>query len=213
MKNYNVNFVDKNTLQINGLGDDPLWDKANVLTDFISPWDNQEIKKIELRSIWDSERIFFYYKVFDNEVHVERKNDTIDSINNSDRVEIFFRENASLNPYYCLEIDPDPRIMDFIAYPEKKFHFGWNWPENHLMVKSNINEHYFTVEIAITIQSLKELNLLKNSVIETGFYRAKYIKKEDETYEPIWISWVNPNTETPNFHIASSFGTLTLLEP
>ncbi|WP_343618849.1 sugar-binding protein [Flavobacterium sp.] len=213
MKNYNVNFVDKNTLQINGLGDDPLWDKANVLTDFISPWDNQEIKKIELRSIWDSERIFFCYKVYDNEVHIERKNDTIDSINNSDRVEIFFRENALLHPYYCLEIDPDPRIMDFIAYPEKKFDFGWNWPENHLMVKSNINEHYFTVEIAITIQSLKELNLLNNSVIETGFYRAKYIKQEDETYEPIWISWVNPNTETPNFHIASSFGTLTLLEP
>jgi hypothetical protein len=210
MKNYNVNLIGKNTLQINGSGDHPLWEKANVLSDFVSPWDDQKPKKIELRSVWDSEKLFFYYKVLDNEVHIKKKDDTIDSINNSDRVEIFFRENASLNPYYCLEIDSEARVMDFIAYPDKKFNFEWNWPEKHLSVKSNISETYFTVEIEISIQSLKELNVLKNNRIETGFYRAKYLKQENETHEPVWITWVNPNTPTPNFHIASSFGTLIL---
>ena len=78
---------------------------------------------------------------------------------------------------------------------------------------SNIKgEHsYFTVRIAISIQSFKDLSLLKENLIETGIYRAKYKKIEHEKeYQPTWITWVNPNTNKPNFHIKSSFGILEL---
>ncbi|MBZ4037523.1 carbohydrate-binding family 9-like protein [Flavobacterium sp. 17A] len=210
MKNYEVNSVEKGTLQINGFGDHPLWEKAAVLTDFISPWENHEPKKIELRALWDSENVFFYYKVWDNEVYIDKTDDTAESIANSDRVEIFLRKDADLSPYYCFEIDPEPRILDFIAFPNRNFDYEWKWPENHLQVKSNQNENYFTVEIAISIESLKQLKLLNGNTIEAGFYRAKYIK-QNETYEPVWITWVNPNTPTPDFHIASSFGKLILI--
>ena len=211
MKNYNVNLIKENTLKINGLGNNPLWDTADILTDFVSPWDAVEPGKIELRALWDVENIYFYYKVYDNNVHIVSKDDSVDSIGESDRVEIFFRTDTALNPYYCLEIDPTPRIMDFIAYPQKQFDFDWNWPKNDLMVKSKIEKDFFVVEIAISIQSLKNFNLIKNNTIEAGFYRAKYIIQENKLFKPTWISWVNPTTETPNFHIASSFGTLTLL--
>nr|WP_294788919.1 carbohydrate-binding family 9-like protein [uncultured Flavobacterium sp.] len=212
MKNYEVNSVEKNTLKINGFGDNPQWEKAAVLTDFVSPWENHDPKKIELRALWDSENLFFYYKVFDNEIYIDKTDNSAESIANSDRVEIFFRKDQALNPYYCLEIDPEPRILDFIALPNRKFDYAWTWPENHLDVKSNQNENYFTVEIAVSIQSLRELNLLKGNTIEAGFYRAKYIKQRDERYEPVWITWVNPNTPAPDFHIASSFGKLTLID-
>ncbi|MBF4517008.1 carbohydrate-binding family 9-like protein [Flavobacterium sp. ANB] len=210
MKNYNVNRIEKNALQINGLGNNSLWNNAETLTDFISPWDDLEPEKIELRALWDTEYIYFSYKVYDTNIHIDRKDDSVDSIAESDRVEIFFRTDEALNPYYCLEIDPTPRIMDFIAYPNKKFDYDWNWPENDISVKSNIKEDYFVVEIAISIQSLKNFHLIKDNIIETGFYRAKYKKQENNLFEPTWITWINPNTETPNFHIASSFGTLTL---
>ena len=113
--------------------------------------------------------------------------------------------------YYCLEIDPTPRIMDFKASPKKKFDFDWNWPNNDLIVKSTIKEDRFIVEIAITIQSLKNFDLIKDNSIEAGIYRAKYTKQENNLFEPTWISWVNPNTETPNFHVPDSFGNLTLV--
>ena len=61
-------------------------------------------------------------------------------------------------------------------------------------------------------ESLKSFNLLKNNRIETGVFRAKYIKTQNECFEPNWITWINPNTETPNFHIASSFGVFILKE-
>ena len=210
-KTYKVNLIKKDQLIITGKGDNLLWNEASVLTDFVSPWDTEKPSKIEFRALWDGEKLFFCFTVFDSMVHIEKKDVGFENILNSDRVELFFRTHESLNPYYCLEIDPDPRIMDFIAYPNRNFDYNWNWPKDDIAVKSAINETYFTVEGEISIKSLENFNLIKDgNKIETGIYRAKYNSKDNINFEPTWITWVNPNTETPNFHIASSFGVLEL---
>lgn len=212
MKNYNVNCIERDILTLTGKGDNPLWQKAELLTDFVSPWDNEKIEKIEFKALWDSKNLFFCFTVFDNVIHIDKTDNSFESIGNSDRVELFFRTDASLNPYYCLEIDPTPRIMDFKAYPNKNFSFDWNWPKKDLTVKSQINRNKFTVEIATSIKSLNSLNLIKENKIETGIFRAKYNELENSIFEPIWISWVNPNTNEPNFHTPASFGVLKLME-
>jgi len=211
MKNYNVNCIKKDTLTQNGKGDNPLWNRAEVLTDFVTPWDHKSLKKIEFKALWDTKNLFFCFTVYDNLVHIDKKDNSFDSIGNSDRIELFFRTDVSLNPYYCLEIDPTPRIMDFMAYPNKNFNFDWNWPKNDLTVKSQISNNNFTVEIAISITSLQKLNLIRNNKIETGIFRAKYNKQENLIFKPTWVSWVNPNTESPNFHTSTSFGVLNLM--
>ena len=212
MKNYEVQLVEANLLEVTGKGDNPLWQSAVILTDFTSPWDEEIPRKIEFKAVWDGENFFFCFTVFDTMIHIEKKDDGIDSIGSSDRVELFFRADNSLNHYYCLEIDTAARIMDFVAYPNKKFDFDWNWPQNNIEVKSSISEDSFTVEGAISISSLKMLNLIKDNKIETGIFRAKYNETEKSIFEPVWISWVDPDTEEPNFHIASSFGVLNLME-
>lgn len=155
--------------------------------------------------------IFLFYG-FDTKLHIDEKDDSVDSIRNSDRVELFFRTDESLNPYYCLEIDPISRIMDFKAKPNKNFNFKWSWTKNDLVVKSYINRNNFTVEIVISITSLRKLNLIKRNKIDVGIFRAKYYEQENLNFEPIWISWVNPDTESPNFHTPTSFGVLYLME-
>lgn len=212
MKSYNVVHIKENNIIITGKGDSAFWNKAEKLTDFISAWDTEPVKKIEFKSLWNSENLFFCFKVYDEHVHIDSKDNSVESIGNSDRVELFFRTTEKLNPYYCLEIDPSPRLMDFIARPNKNFDFNWNWPKSDICVKSNIEKDYFTVEISISIASFKKFNLIQGNIIETGIFRAKFNKQKDSTFEPTWISWVNPNTETPNFHIASSFGELHLQE-
>ncbi len=211
MKTYKVNQIDYRGLIVTGKGDDKAWKQAEVLTNFISPWDEEEIDKIEFRALHDSEDLFFCFKVYDDDVYVDLTDDTDNSINNSDRVELFFRSDKNLNPYYCLEIDPTPRIMDFIARPSKQFDFNWNWPLKDINVKSSKENNYFTVEGAISFASLTKLSLLKNGRIETGIYRAKYNKQVNGKYEPTWITWVNPETEQPNFHTPTSFGVLKLM--
>jgi len=210
MNTYKVKSIKEKEIIISGDGNHSIWKNANSLTDFSSPWDNEPIKKIEFKAIHNSEKIFFQFKVDDSETYIHLSEDKNDSINNSDRVELFFRSDASLNPYYCLEIDTTGRIMDFKAKPNKEFDFDWNWPTQDIEVKSTRNKNNFIVEIAISIQSLNELNVLKNGLLETGVYRAKYNQQKDNSYLPTWISWVNPNAETPNFHRSTSFGLLEL---
>lgn len=209
-KCYAVKHIGKEELKITGKGNDMLWKSANSLTDFNSPWDSESIKQIEFKSLWNKEKIFFYFKVDDSEVHIDPSDDILDSVNNSCRVELFFRTDEKLDPYYCLEIDSQSRIMDFKARPNKEFDFNWNWPAKDIEVKSSIEATYFIVEIAISLSSLTQLSLLKDGKIETGIYRAKYNKQDDGNYEPTWITWIDPVTENPNFHIASSFGVLKL---
>jgi Domain of unknown function (DUF1083). len=213
MKAYVVKAIPNNQLSITGKADDPSWKMANILTDFGSPWREFDHTTTEFRALWDSENLYFMFQVVDISIHIDKMGIGNESINVSDRVELFFRQDDSLNPYYCLEIDPTPRIMDFKALPNRVFDFNWNWPENNLIVKSHSHSNGFIVEGSISRASLEKLNLIQNNKIETGIFRAKYEKVDASTYEPIWISWVDPKTETPNFHIASSFGTLILGNP
>lgn len=212
MKEYQVHLIKEKQLIISGNGDDLEWDNAQILTDFCSPWSTGKGKEVIFKALWNRENLFFNFTVLDTEIHLEKKDDSIESIGNSDRVELFFRTDATMNPYYCLEIDTRGRVMDFIAYPDKNFDFNWNWPKNELTVKSSVKANSFIVEGSISIKSLKSLSLIKNNRIETGIFRAKYIKTQNESVKPNWITWINPNTETPNFHIDSSFGVLILKE-
>lgn len=209
-KHYIVKNIGEETLKVTGEGDSELWQQAHVLNDFQSPWDAQKIKEISFRALCNEENFFFCFRVEDSEVYIDTTDNTKGSINNSDRVELFFRSDNKMDPYYCLEIDPTPRIMDFKARPNKMFDFNWNWPLGNIEVKSSIEKHHFVVEGVISLSSLTEFGLLKDGKIETGIYRAKYNLQKNGSYEPTWITWVDPGTEMPNFHIPSSFGLLEL---
>ncbi|MNF25193.1 hypothetical protein D3C84_58030 [compost metagenome] len=172
---YKVNLIKEDQLIITGKGTDLLWNEASTLNHFVSPWQSEKQSEIEFKALWDGKKLFFCFTVFDTVIHIEKKDDSFESINNSDRVELFFRPDDSLNPYYCLEIDTDGRLMDFIAYPNKNFDFDWNWPKNDIAIKSCINKNNFTVEGEISIASLNRFHLIKDNKIETGIFRAKIL--------------------------------------
>lgn len=211
IKIYNINRIKKESLFITGNTDNILWDEAIILKDLKAYWNKEAPSKTEFRALWDGVYLFFCFRISDSSIYIENSDSSYQSIGASDRVEIFLRSDKALNPYYCLEIDSSARLMDFKAYPNKKFDFNWSWPEEELIIKSNRTNIGYTVEGSISIRSLKALNLIKENRIEAGFFIAKYNKIGDTIYEPTWISWVNPKTEIPNFHVPSSFGILNLM--
>tara|TARA_B100000809_G_scaffold90011_1_gene88519 strand:+ start:6615 stop:7250 length:636 start_codon:yes stop_codon:yes gene_type:complete len=210
MNNYYVQNIPIKSLSINGKANADAWKQANVLIDFQSPWDSGPIAPIKFRALYDAENFYFSFCVLDTEVYTDTSANKDQNIGNSDRVELFFRSDASLNPYYCLEIDTTARIMDFEARPGKNFDFDWNWPIQHINVQSSIQNTCFVVEGTISLNSLRDLNLLKENKIEIGVFRAKYNKNGQGEFTPTWIAWVDPKTEDPNFHISSSFGVFHL---
>ncbi len=212
MEEYKVIYMAAQSLKIDGEDNDYIWDKAVSLTDFCSPWEDSAFDKIEFKALWTKENLLCRFRVEDQEVHLDSTEIGNKSINKSDRVELFFRIDDSLSPYYCLEIDPSARLMDFRARPLRQFDFDWNWPAKNIEVRSVIQPDCFIVEIVLNIDFLKELGILKNGQLETGIFRAKYEQQEGGSYKPIWITWVDPKTKTPDFHSAFSFGRLRLLD-
>lgn len=211
MKIYNVHHIDSNHMEIDGKADHPLWEKAVVLNDFSSPWHFEDVEDIEFRALHDNENLFVSYKVSDRSLHIDSTDNSKKSVDNSDRVELFLRSDEHLDPYYCLEIDPLARVQDFLARPNRVFDYLWDWPKEDIAIKSHITATHFCVELAISVASLKRFKLIqKDGTIEAGIFRAKYNQQQNGEFEPTWITWVDPQTETPDFHTASAFGKLKL---
>lgn len=209
MKTYTIHKIAANSLNANGKVDHPLWAKADVLTDFLSPWEVVPSVGMEFRALHDGVNLYVSYKVKDGSLYIDKTDNSKKSVDNSDRVELFLRADDRLDPYYCLEIDPMARLQDFKAHPNRQFDFDWNWPKADLQISSNIQPTAFSVEVVISIASLEKLGLLqKDGRLEAGIYRAKYNLRANGQYAPTWMTWVDPQTATPNFHIASSFGEL-----
>jgi hypothetical protein len=127
----------------------------------------------------------------------------------SERIELFFRANEKMQPYYCLEIDPHGRILDYKAKLYREFDKSWQWPDS-LSIKALIEDENYTVQGVISLLVLKQLGLINNGQIEIGLYRGHCTKLNGNNASIKWISWVDPKTKRPDFHVPSSFGILKL---
>jgi len=204
--------------QINNINFDDLfqdhktWEKANINNDFHYPWENNLEAKTTFRALYDERNLYFRFEVTCSPVLAYVVNNAKMEVNDSDRVEIFFRKDDKLRPYYCLEMDSKGRLMDFNANYYKNFDFDWNWPSDEIIIRSEITKTGYNLCGAISLESLNQLGVLSENCIEAGLYRGHCLQLPEGNNEADfkWISWVTPNSETPDFHIPSSFGKLFL---
>lgn len=83
-----------------------------------------------------------------------------------------------------------------------------------LETKATTTDDGYDVEGKIPMKSLEDLKLINNHVMRAGIYRAEFSKPEASGKDPKmeWISWVDPKTANPDFHVASSFGEFRFLQ-
>ena len=198
------------TIILTGRGEDEQWSKAVSLSDFIYPWERETPSCTTFKALHSREWLYCLFFVRVHNVKVYRIADKKPEIIKSDRVEIFFKKDDQLSPYYCLEVDPLARVYDYEAHYHRNFNTAWSWPEGQLHVKASRNSDGYSVEMAIHKDSLRSLGLLQNNVLLAGLYRAECVSIQGSTSTMKWISWINPDSPTPDFHIASSFGVLQL---
>jgi hypothetical protein len=213
MNEYIVKRITQGSLEITGKEMNSIWEMANVNSDFSYPWENEKAPVTNFRALHDDEYFYFRYDVEDENVLTFVDEDHKMEVVHSDRVEIFFRQNEKLNPYYCLEMDARGRVLDYVTKFYRDFDYEWSWPESKdLNVKASVNAHGYVVEGAIKLSSLEELGLIKNRVLEAGLYRGYCMNLPigEAEADLRWISWVKPDSEDPDFHIPSSFGKLKL---
>jgi hypothetical protein len=206
---YQVERI-QDQLVINGKGDSPLWKKANELTDFTFPWEDATPPLTSFRAIHNDDWIYFLFTVQDNDVKIYVHTNEKTGAVRSDRTEIFLRKDSSMSPYYCLEIDAIARIFDCRAEFYRKLDTSWSWPKGQLLAQSTRTDNGYITEIAISKRSLNDLGLINDNKIEAGIFRAECVQLNEGNAVFRWISWVKPDSPTPDFHTPSAFGILQL---
>lgn len=197
-------------LSLTGKGDDPRWQQAQSLTDFHYPWEREAVPPTLFKALHSEDWVYFLFVVTDDDVNIRKETNHKTEVAASSRAEIFFRIDEKLTPYYCLEIDPLGRVLDYEATYHRKFDTNWSWPDDQLVIKTEQRKDGYSVEFAISKKSLQQLKLLQNNTLQAGLFRANCTFRENGDPDFKWISWLQPDAPTPDFHIPSSFGKLHL---
>ena len=121
-------------------------------------------------------------------------------------MEIFFTEDKNLHNYYCVEIGPKGHVLDYQASTYRKFNTDWDCPG--LDVATMTSDDGYVVEAKIPRQTLVDLKLSNeefDAPILTGLFRAEFSFNSNGNVSENWISWVDPRSQEPDFHLPSAF--------
>lgn len=191
-------------IQVDGRTDD--WKSVCAVSGLTAPWNGATKDKTRFSVCQDTENLYFLYEVSDSTLlYNEEKTEA--SVGKGDRIEFFLSKDPEMKTYYCAEIDPRGKVMDYRAHAYRNFDFGWDFKD--LKLGTRIANDAYTVEGSVSLKSLRDLGLISPSgEIRMGIYRADYYGEKDE--QVIWSSWIVPDAAEPDFHIPSSLGILKL---
>lgn len=205
-KVYEVRYLPRVAITIDGNLDDAGWADAVELTDFVSPWVPGPVATTVFRACCDDKQLYFAFRVKDDNVVVQEGEDE-EAVAEGDRAELFFAADARLKEYYCLEMDPRGRVLDYAACYYRQLDSHWDWPG--LVVAAAIMEGGYNVEGSLPLASLAKLgvgDLLAGEPLWVGVFRGQFSRLANGTLNREWISWVRPEAQEPDFHIPSALG-------
>ncbi|MDX2248738.1 MAG: carbohydrate-binding family 9-like protein [Bacteroidia bacterium] len=201
------------SITLDGKGSDPAWQQAVVLDTFRFPWLEIPTPHTEFRALWNENYLFFQFVVVDEDVVIHEDTTQNRAVLGSDRVELFFSVNDSLNPYYSLEMDPRAWVFSSIGRFPRKIDPSWKWPG--LVTMATLTTDGYILEGSIPMSSFTDLNLWRNEAktrLNCGVFRAEFSHNDDGSVAQNWISWIIPDSPKPDFHIPSAFGWFELIQ-
>ncbi|MEO0415508.1 MAG: sugar-binding protein, partial [Verrucomicrobiota bacterium] len=178
---------------------------AESLTDFSLPWKSAQAPRTSFQA-WTADGDFhFHFDIEDHDIVLGETGSDDDRALASDRAEIFLASAADLSPcYYALEMAPSGLAFVSKVKFHRKVDASFNMPG--LEFTGSLLAHGYTVTGKIALSTLRELNLIHNQQMIAGLYRAEFSHSTNGDITKDWISWVDPLTPTPDFHVPSSFG-------
>ena len=231
-RTYAVRYVPQLAIAVTGRADAAAWAQAHVEQRFAFPWKAAPAPATEFRALCGDQHLYFTFRVHDDDIVVlDQLRDKRDVVF-EDRAEMFFSVDDRMQRYYCLEIDPRGRVYDYGGSFYRQVDPQWSWPG--LETAAAPLPHGYVVEGSMPLAGFEALGFprLRPGVkIRCGLYRAEFSHDrsgrkvvQQETIHnrgrkldgppPIeaWISWVDPQTPEPDFHVPSSLGWLEIVK-
>ena len=198
---------------------------------FVFPWEKRQAPPTEFRAIWDGENFYFTFRVTDAEIVVEETLQQEEDAVFEDRVEIYLSRDEGMKEYFCFEIDSRGRVFDYRGRHYREFDAKWRLAD--LETAGSPLPDGYVVEGRIPLRSFSAMGfpeIVPGTKVRFGIFRAEF--SHDRHGRPVernsqhtlgrkragpppveaWISWVDPKTEEPDFHVPASLGWLEFAE-
>ena len=229
---YRVQWVPGANIVLDGRADEPVWSNAVLEKRFAFPWKQAPAPATEFRALCDETHFYFTFRAHDEDiVALERLRDEEDAVF-EDRVEVYFGRDEQMKDYFCLEVDSRGRVFDYRASYPRQFEPKWNF--EGVEAKATALPQGYELECRIPVKTFMALGfpaLRPGEKIRCGLYRAEF--SHDRSGRPVeqrasahnlgrrvegpppleeWLSWVDPKTKEPDFHVPSSMGWLEIVK-
>ncbi len=206
-KEFIVKNIPDAKITVDGILNEPAWQKANMTNHFVFPWEDSRPPKTEFRAFHDSENFYFSFVAKDDEIISTPEIDNEQDLIEQDRVEIYLTLDEDLKKYYCLELGANGYVLSYSASFPRQLDFSWDYPD--IETGAVIHDDGYVVEARIPVKSLEKLGFplqKPGSRIRAAIFRAQFNRLPDGTIEHHWLSWIDPEIDREDFHVPSSFG-------
>jgi hypothetical protein len=229
---YKVRYRPGVRIDLDGKASEPAWEQAGVERQFRFPWRQVAAPTTEFRALCDDTHLYFHFRVHDEDIVVlETLRDEEDEVF-EDRVEFYFSRDNQMKEYFCLELDSRGRVMDYRGTYYRQFDRKWSMPGIEARALQLQAGYELEGRIALAgFEALGYPRLQPGVKIRCGLFRAEFshdrsgravVQKPSihnrgrriEGPPPIqnWISWIDPRTEEPDFHVPTSLGWLEVVK-
>jgi hypothetical protein len=206
---YQVQAVRNDLIKVDGTLTEPIWQESQAFSRFVNPWRKEVSPESSLRMLCDSTHLYFSFEVADTNIIALPSLSDERGVEKEDRVELFFSKDKDMHEYYCFEIDARGRVLSYRAQHYRKLDFSWDVPAD-FKVAARINDGGYTVEGGIPLSFLNTLG--ENGTCYLGAYRAEFYERNQTVVEE-WLTWKDPKTPQPDFHVPTSLGKLVWMTP
>ncbi|MBI3119675.1 MAG: hypothetical protein HYZ00_13355, partial [Candidatus Hydrogenedentes bacterium] len=131
-------------------------------------------------------------------------------VDGQDRAELFLWTGNDKGTYFCIEAAPGNAVHDYAAQFYRRFDDAWS-PGNGAECRASLTPTGYHVEMILPKAAIVAmgLKLEPGQCFRMGLFRADYDRYSGQ---PTWITWVDRDSASPDFHVAESFGTAKLFK-
>lgn len=166
---------------------------AGMIDGLHASWDGID-DNTKFRCFCDRDNLYFFYEVKDSTVTLTENFKGESDVEPEDRVEIFFSPESDMRQYYCAEIDPLGRVLDYSCRFPSIMDYSWNF--STLETLGRLTGDGYSVYGKISKNELERLGLKPCKTVYIGVFRADF--HADGTVN--WYSYVETDDESPFFH-------------
>ena len=159
---------------------------------------------------WQPDRLVFAFEATDTNLVAAPKSPREHDVDAQDRVEIFLWSGNPNDTYYCVEVGARGAIHDYSARFYRRFDDAWSPPQMKIAVATTPSGYRVEAELPRAAVESAGFKLRAHASFRCGLFRADFRLNAPDN--PTWICWVDARGPKPDFHVAESFGTLTLID-